>query len=96
MASTTSKEARAWKALTEVIKNFLRNKKAENYKNLLQELLSSFEEMGCNMSNKLHYLQSHADKFPQTLGSISEEQGEKFHQDIKTMRNATKVNGTAI
>ena len=72
VASMTSKEARAWKALREVIKNFLENKKAENYKNLLGELLSSFEEMSCNMSIKLHYLKSHADKFPQNLGSISE------------------------
>ena len=49
-ASVTSKEAQAWKALTEVIKNFLGNKKAENYKDLLEELLSSFEEMDHNMS----------------------------------------------
>ena len=85
MASMASKETRAWKALTEVIKHFLGNKKAENHKYLLEELLSSSEEMGCNMSIKLHYLKSHADKFPQNLGSISEEQGERFHQDIKTM-----------
>ena len=50
VASMTSKEA--------VIKNFLENKKAENYKDLQEELLSSFEEMGCNMSIKLHYLKS--------------------------------------
>ena len=50
MASITFKETRAWKALTEVIKNFLGNKKAENYKDLL-ELLLSFKEMGYNVSN---------------------------------------------
>ena len=75
----TSKKTRAWKALTEVIKNFLGNKKAGNHKDLLEELLSSFEEMGCNMSIKLHYLKSYADKFPQNLCSISEEQVERFH-----------------
>ena len=32
VASMTSKEARAGKALTKMIKNFLGNKKAENYK----------------------------------------------------------------
>ena len=68
-----------------MIKNFLGNKKAENYKDLLEELLSSFEEMDCNMSIKLHYVKSYADKFPQNLGSISEEQGEQFHQNIKTI-----------
>ena len=85
LASMTSKETRARKALTEVIESFLGNKKAENYKDRLEELLSSSEEMGGNMSIKLHYLESHAGKFPQNLGSISEEQGERFHQDIKTM-----------
>ena len=90
-----SKEARAWKALTEVIKNFLENKKAEIYKDLLEELLSSFEEIGCNMSIKLHYLKSHADKFPQNLGGISEEQVERFIAISKQWRNTTKVNGTA-
>ena len=85
VASMTFKEARAWIALTEVIKDFLGNKKAENYEDLLEELLLRFEEMGCKMKIKLHYLKSHAGKFPQNLGSISEEQGERFHQDIKTM-----------
>ena len=66
VASMTSREVQAWKALTEVIKNLLGNKKAENYK---EELLSDFEEMGCDMSIKLHYLKSHADKFPQNLGT---------------------------
>ena len=42
--------------------------------------------MGCNMNIKLHYLKKCADKFPQNLGSISEEQGERFHQDVKTMK----------
>ena len=48
MYSMTSEEAGSWKALTEVIKNFLGNKKAKNHKDLLKKLLSSCEEMGCN------------------------------------------------
>jgi hypothetical protein len=34
---------------------------------------------------KVHYLHSHLDRFPENLGDLSEEQGEIFHQDIKTM-----------
>ena len=37
------------------------------------------------MSIKMHYLHSHLDCFPHNLGDLSEEQGERFHQDIKTM-----------
>lgn len=37
------------------------------------------------MSIKMHYLFSHMDWFPENLGSVSDEQGERFHQDIKEM-----------
>ncbi len=37
------------------------------------------------MSIKVHFLFSHLDRFPGNLGDYSEEQGERFHQDIKTM-----------
>jgi len=39
--------------------------------------------LGNNMSIKLHYLKSHSDKFPDNLGDVSAEQGERFHQDFK-------------
>ncbi|KRX55839.1 hypothetical protein T09_14625 [Trichinella sp. T9] len=37
------------------------------------------------MSLKLYFLHSHLDFFPQNFGHISEEQDERFHQDIKQM-----------
>ena len=37
------------------------------------------------MSIKIHYLFSHLDRFPENLWELSEEQGERFHQDIKVM-----------
>jgi hypothetical protein len=37
------------------------------------------------MSLKVHFLDSHLDYFPANLGAISEELGERFHQDIKEM-----------
>ncbi|GFV84761.1 HTH_Tnp_Tc3_2 domain-containing protein [Trichonephila clavipes] len=37
------------------------------------------------MSVKVHFLHSHLDYFPENLGAVSEEQGERFHQDIKEM-----------
>jgi len=47
-------------------------------------MLKNFKKLGCNMSVKLHYLHSHLDWFPDNL-DVSEEQGERFHQDIKEM-----------
>ena len=32
-----------------------------------------------------HRFVSHLDRFPESLGDVSEEQGERFHQDIKKM-----------
>jgi hypothetical protein len=37
------------------------------------------------MSLKLNFLHFHFDYFPENLGDLSEEQGEKFHQDVKEM-----------
>jgi hypothetical protein len=37
------------------------------------------------MSLKLHLLFSHLDQFPENLGAVIEEQGERLHQDIKGM-----------
>ena len=38
------------------------------------------------MSIKSHYLPSHLAWFPENLGDVSEEQGERFHQYIKVMK----------
>ena len=42
------------------------------------------------MSIKMHYLFSHIDRFPENLGAMSDEQGERFHQDIKKWKPGTK------
>ena len=38
------------------------------------------------MSIKVHFLNSQLDKFSENLGDVSDEQGERFHQDIKAMK----------
>ena len=37
------------------------------------------------MSLNIHFLQSHLDFFPQNISKVSDEQGERFHQDIMAM-----------
>ena len=46
--------------------------------------MKSFENLGARMSIKIHFLQSHLEYFSENCGDYSEEQGERFHQDIKT------------
>ena len=57
----------------------------QNFSELVENLLQAFHNLQCNMSVKVHFLYSHLDYFPENLGAFSEEQGERFHQDIKVM-----------
>ena len=43
------------------------------------------EKLGCGMFLKLHFLHSHLVFFRDNLGNVSEEHGERFHQDIQVM-----------
>ena len=83
--SMNNVERNAWSSFTCVINNFLGNHKADNYSALVEHMLDCFHKLGCNMSIKVHYLHSHLDRFPENLGDYSEEQGERFHQDLRTM-----------
>jgi hypothetical protein len=64
-------------------KNFLGNHKATEYSEIVAKMLKNFEKLGANMNIKIHFLHSHLDKFPANLDDYSEEQGERFHQDMK-------------
>jgi hypothetical protein len=41
--------------------------------------------MGCNMSLKIHFLESHLNIFLKNLGEVSDEHGEKLHQYVMAM-----------
>ena len=61
--------------------------KEGDYVNIVQKCISAYKLMGCNMSLKIHLLDSHLDFFPENLGSVSDEHGERFHQDISVMES---------
>ena len=76
-------EKEAWHAFRGVVDGFFGNKKDPNYKELVKKLIKSYQNMGCRMSVKLHFLCSHLDFFQENLGNFSEEHGERFHQNIE-------------
>ncbi|UYV79592.1 hypothetical protein LAZ67_17003185 [Cordylochernes scorpioides] len=78
-------EAAAWNSFRNVCKNFLGSVKVENYRDIVNDLLLSYKALGCNMSLKIHFLHSHLDFFPDNLGAVSDEHGERFNQDISIM-----------
>jgi hypothetical protein len=67
------------------VKNVIGNNKVDSYTQSVEDMLLHFNRLGCNMSVKVHYLHSHLDSFPENLVDLRKEQGEIFHQDIKTM-----------
>ena len=66
-------------------KNFFGNHQVKNPNELVEKLLKSLQGISADMSVKYHFLLSQLDKFPDNCSDVSDEQGERFHQDIKTM-----------
>jgi len=78
-------ERNAWLSFKRICKDLLGNHKAANYQDVVQDLLTSYKAMGCNMSLKIHVQESHLEFFVENLGEVSDEHGERFHQDIMAM-----------
>jgi hypothetical protein len=78
-------EKSVWEAFRLVVNNFLGNHKAPNYRQLVEQMLETYRMMGCSMWVKIHFLHSHLDVFPTNFGGVSNEHGERFHQDISTI-----------
>ena len=78
-------EKAAWDTFKFVVKGFLGNRRAQNYKELVNNLLQSYQKVGCNMSLEIHFLHSHLDFSPKNCGAVSDEHGERFDQDISSM-----------
>jgi len=78
-------ERNAWLSFKRICKDFLGNHKAANYQDVVQDLLTSYKAMGCNMILKIHFLESHLNFFPENLSEVSDRHGEQFHEDIMKM-----------
>ena len=78
-------EKAAWKSFNNVTTKFLGNHKSESYRDTVAALAQSYKAMGCNMFLGAHFIDSHLDLFPENLGAVSDEHGERFNQEISTM-----------
>jgi hypothetical protein len=77
-------ELQAWNAFKDVVKKFLGNARPAVEK-IVGNTLETLLIIGYNMSLKLHFLHFHFDYFPEILGDLSEEQGERVYQYVKEM-----------
>ncbi|GBM62821.1 hypothetical protein AVEN_212165-1 [Araneus ventricosus] len=48
-------------------------------------MLALFQAFGCNMSLKIHFLDSHLNFFTDNCGQLNDEHGKGFRQDIANM-----------
>lgn len=62
LATMNDIEKKAWISFTMVVQQFLGNRKSENYKQIVAEMLENFHKLGS------HFLYSHIDYFPENLG----------------------------
>jgi len=67
------------------VNGFLGKHKAENYRELVDGLVDAHHKIGCSMSLKVHVLRAHLDKLKDNMGDYSEEQGERFHQNVRSL-----------
>jgi hypothetical protein len=78
-------ERNAWLSFKRICKDFLGNRKAANIQNVVQDPLTLYKAMGCNMNLKIRLLESDLEFFPENLCEVCDEHNENFHQDIMTM-----------
>jgi hypothetical protein len=78
-------ELQAWNAFKDVVKKFFGNAKDPQSEKIVGNMLEMLQILGCNISLKLHFSHFHLDYFLENLGDPSEEQGERFYQDVKEM-----------
>ena len=85
ITNMTENKKSTWVAFMYVAKNFLGNMKAENYQEIVAEMLQAFRKLGCRRVVEIHFLHSHVTYFPENFGRLSEEHGERFHPNMKVM-----------
>lgn len=66
---------------------FSRKCKSCQLQYLVEDLTTSYKKLGCNMSLKMCFLHSLLDSILVNCGTVSDERGECFHQDISVIEN---------
>ena len=86
-----SLELRVWKAFRWLCANFLGNKRSALFKMGVENLLETYKEMGCWMSQKIYFLHSHLDFFQLILAQSALSKVNDFTRTFKQWRHPTKA-----
>ena len=85
VSSMKQVEYNAWSSFVLVVENFLGENNSCNYVELVNSTLVSYKQLNAYMSIKVYLIFSQLEKFPENIGSVNDEQGERFHQDMRDM-----------
>ena len=91
LSTMTNVEKKAWLSFAETVSKILGNTKDSDSKTIAENMLACFKVLGSRMSLKVYFLYAHLDYFPQNLGDMTEEHGERFHQDIRCLETRYEV-----
>lgn len=77
-------QKRCLEAFSNLKNNFFTENRSSDYKNIVKQLIDSYEQNNVLLAPKIHYLMNHLDKIEMYNYSYhGEEQGEQLHQQIK-------------
>jgi hypothetical protein len=77
----------AWNAFCHVATVVVGSVKVVNVRKLVEDLVTSYKNLSCNVLLKIHFCHSHLDSFLVHCGAVSDEHIKHFHQDISAMEN---------
>ena len=83
----TGKKFVSWQLFTLATQTFLENRKAENNPESVEDKHFRCKNLDVKVNIKVYYLFTHLDCFPENLGDLSEEHGERYHYDIMVMES---------
>ena len=87
----------AWLSFKRICKDLLGNHKAANCQDVVQDLLTLYKAVGCNMSLKIHFLESHLAFFFQKISAKSVTNTvEYFTKTLWLWKRGTKANGPQV
>jgi len=89
-------ERNAWLSFKKICMDFLGNHKAANYRDVVQDLLPSYKAMGCNMSLKIHFLESHLDFFKKISATSVTNMVKDFTKTLWLWKSGTKASGPQV
>jgi hypothetical protein len=58
---------------------------------MVTDIVKSYQAVGCNMSLKVHFLDSHLDFIPQNLGTVSDDKESNFTRIFPPWKSDTKA-----